>query len=35
VLAHAVAPEIVRFVTHRDVDDGGIERAIAAVAGAA
>jgi threonine aldolase len=34
VLAHAVAPEIVRFVTHRDVDDGGIERAIAAVAGA-
>lgn len=34
VLAHAVAPEIVRFVTHRDVDDGGIARAIAAVAGA-
>src|SRR5580692_472922 len=34
VLAHAVAPEIVRFVTHRDVDDGGIERAIAAVVGA-
>jgi threonine aldolase len=34
VLAHAVAPGVVRFVTHRDVDDGGIERALAALADA-
>ena len=32
VLAHAIAPETVRFVTHRDVDDRGIGRAVAAVA---
>ena len=25
VLAHAIAPETVRFVTHRDVDDAGID----------
>jgi len=33
VLAHAIAPDTVRFVTHRDVDDRGIERAEAVVAG--
>ena len=27
VLAHAIAPETVRFVTHHDVDDAGIDRA--------
>lgn len=31
VLAHAIAPETVRFVTHRDVDDAGIARAVAAL----
>lgn len=31
VLAHAIAPETVRFVTHRDVDDAGIARAIDAL----
>jgi len=31
VLAHAIAPETVRFVTHHDVDDAGVERAIAAL----
>ena len=31
VLAHAIAPGTVRFVTHRDVDDAGVARAIAAV----
>ena len=31
VLAHAIAPETVRFVTHHDVDDDGISRAIAAL----
>jgi threonine aldolase len=34
VLAHAIAPETVRFVTHHDVDDAGIERAMAALDGA-
>jgi threonine aldolase len=34
VLAHAIAPETVRFVTHRDVDDEGIARAVAALADA-
>jgi threonine aldolase len=34
VLAHAIAPETVRFVTHHDVDDDGIARAVAAVADA-
>jgi len=34
VLAHAIAPETVRFVTHRDVDDAGIIRTIAALGGA-
>jgi threonine aldolase len=29
VLAHAIAPETVRFVTHHDVDDVGVTRAIA------
>jgi threonine aldolase len=31
VLAHAIAPGTVRFVTHRDVDDAGVTRAIAAL----
>jgi threonine aldolase len=31
VLAHAIAPETLRFVTHHDVDDAGIARAIAAL----
>ena len=34
VLAHAIAPDVVRFVTHRDVDDDGIGRAVAALADA-
>jgi threonine aldolase len=34
VLAGTIAPHIVRLVTHHDVDDAGIERAVAAVAGA-
>jgi threonine aldolase len=34
VLAHAIAPGTVRFVTHRDVDDAGIGRAIDALADA-
>jgi threonine aldolase len=34
VLAHAIAPETVRFVTHHDVDDAGITRAVAALADA-
>ena len=34
VLSHAVAPGVVRFVTHHDVDDTGIERALAALADA-
>ena len=34
VLAHAVAPGIVRFVTHHDVDDEGIERALVVLADA-
>ena len=32
VLAHAIAPDTVRFVTHHDVDDDGIEHAAATVA---
>jgi threonine aldolase len=35
VLAHAIAPGVVRFVTHRDVDDAGVTRAISAVEDAA
>ena len=31
VLAHAIAPETMRFVTHHDVDDAGIERALTAL----
>jgi threonine aldolase len=31
VLAHAIAPGTVRFVTHRDVDDAGVTHAIAAL----
>ena len=31
MLAHAIAPETVRFVTHHDVDDAGVTRAIAAL----
>jgi len=34
VLAHAIAPDAVRFVTHHDVDDAGIARAVAALADA-
>jgi threonine aldolase len=34
VLAHAIAPDTVRFVTHHDVDDAAIERAISVVADA-
>ncbi len=34
VLAHTIAPGTVRFVTHHDVDDAGIERAVAALADA-
>jgi threonine aldolase len=34
VLAGTIAPGIVRLVTHKDVDDAGLERAIKAVAGA-
>jgi threonine aldolase len=34
VLAHAIAPGTVRFVTHRDVDDAGVARAIDALADA-
>ena len=35
VLAHAIAPGTVRFVTHHDVDDAGIARAIDGLAGRA
>ncbi len=31
VLAHSIAPGTVRFVTHHDVDDAGIARAVAAL----
>jgi len=31
VLAHSIAPETVRFVTHRDVDDAGVARTVAAL----
>ena len=31
VLAHAIAPETMRFVTHHDVDDDGVTRAIRAL----
>jgi threonine aldolase len=31
VLAHAIAPGTVRFVTHHDVDDAGVARAIVAL----
>ena len=34
VLAHAIAPETMRFVTHHDVDDDGIERVLTAVSAA-
>jgi threonine aldolase len=34
VLAHAIAPRTVRFVTHHDVDDAGIARAVEALGGA-
>jgi threonine aldolase len=35
VLAGTIAPGVVRLVTHHDVDDAGVERAVAALAGAA
>ncbi len=31
VLAHSIAPETVRFVTHRDVDDAGVAHTVAAL----
>jgi threonine aldolase len=31
VLAHAIAPDIVRLVTHHDVDDAGVDRAVRAL----
>ncbi|HET6793984.1 MAG TPA: GntG family PLP-dependent aldolase [Acidimicrobiales bacterium] len=34
VLAGTIAPGVVRLVTHHDVDDAGVERALTAVAGA-
>jgi threonine aldolase len=34
VLAHSIAPSTVRFVTHRDIDDAGVARAVAAIASA-
>jgi threonine aldolase len=34
VLAHAIAPGTVRFVTHHDVDDAGVTRATAALSDA-
>jgi threonine aldolase len=34
VLAGTIAPHTVRLVTHHDVDDAGLERAVAALAGA-
>lgn len=32
VLAGTIAPGVVRLVTHRDVDDEGVERAVKALA---
>jgi threonine aldolase len=34
VLAHAIAPRTVRFVTHHDVDDDGVARAVRAIGSA-
>jgi threonine aldolase len=34
VLAHAIAPGVVRFITHHDVDDGGVGRAVEAIGSA-
>ena len=34
VLAGPVAPDVIRFVTHHDVDDAGVERAMSAIAAA-
>jgi threonine aldolase len=34
ILAGTIAPQTVRLVTHHDVDDAGLERALAALAGA-
>ncbi len=34
VLAHAIAPGTVRFVTHHDVDDAGVTRAVGALSDA-
>jgi threonine aldolase len=34
VLAGTIAPDTVRLVTHHDIDDAGIERALAALASA-
>ena len=31
VLAGTIAPGVVRLVTHHDVDDGGVERAVGAL----
>jgi threonine aldolase len=32
VLAHAIAPETVRFVTHHDIDDAGVAHAVRVLA---
>jgi threonine aldolase len=34
ILAGTIAPQTVRLVTHHDIDDAGLERALAALAGA-
>jgi threonine aldolase len=34
VLSGTIAPGVLRLVTHHDVDDAGLERAMKAVAGA-
>jgi len=34
ILSGTIAPGVMRLVTHHDVDDAGLDRAIKAVAGA-
>jgi hypothetical protein len=34
VLAGTISPGVLRLVTHHDVDDAGLERAMKAIAGA-
>jgi threonine aldolase len=31
ILAHAIAPHTIRLVTHRDIDDAGVARAVEAL----